>query len=487
MRPLRPVLVVALAAALACAGPAVAAPKVDGVFNLPGVQTNGHLTTGPDGNIWVVLAAAVARVTPDGTVTPFAAADLNNQLGTPQGAIASAGGFLWVSQTANAGQQAILRIDPAHPEQAAGVDVTNVAAGSSAMAVGPDGDIWVGQPNQVVKFAPGAGATITGTPFAIAGLAAKDIARSGDGTVWVADGTRMINITNLTTGTFKEYSIETGGMTQGVAGGLNGQIAYSNPGIPQSVDRLVPNGTPQPTVRPNGSDPFGVVFGNDRAFWFAEFAGNRLARLTSDGQLTTLTGFPAVAGQGPRQITLGPNDTLWTTLDNPGDPASAKIARITGVDPPPPPPVPPVLPIGPPPGFQFPPTPAGPDLIRPVIGAPKLTHSSIQAGTRSVRLTFTVSERSVGTVTVIRRATGRRQGERCVAPTRRLRTATCLRLVRVKSVGVQAAAGANMVTISTRTLPAGRYRLVLALHDAAGNAAVSVTRSLTVTHRARRH
>ena len=71
-RPL-PVLVVACALALAAHGTAAAAPKVDGVFPLAGVTTNGQLTVGPDGNVWVALEQAVGAFGHDPGMSGIAA------------------------------------------------------------------------------------------------------------------------------------------------------------------------------------------------------------------------------------------------------------------------------------------------------------------------------------------------------------------------------------------------------------------------------
>src|SRR5215208_5286384 len=129
------------------AAPAAAAPAVDGVFDIPGdagVQNNGQLTVGPDGNIWVALDSAVAKVTPDGTVTVFGSTELNNTLGNPTGGITSAGGFIWVSQGVSVGKQTIVKIPPAAPATATGVAVADIDAGATAMTTGPDGNVWVG-------------------------------------------------------------------------------------------------------------------------------------------------------------------------------------------------------------------------------------------------------------------------------------------------------------------------------------------------------
>jgi hypothetical protein len=47
------------------AAPAAADPVVNGVFNMPGVTTNGQLAVGPDGNVWAALESAVAKVQPE--------------------------------------------------------------------------------------------------------------------------------------------------------------------------------------------------------------------------------------------------------------------------------------------------------------------------------------------------------------------------------------------------------------------------------------
>ena len=71
-------------------------------------------------------------------------------------------------------------------------------------------------------------------------------------------------------------------------------------------------GTPQ-KIELENTDPFGVTFGQDGAYWISRFQGNDLLRLTTDGQITMLGGFSAAAG--PRKIATGPGNTLWTTLD----------------------------------------------------------------------------------------------------------------------------------------------------------------------------
>jgi hypothetical protein len=58
--------------------------------------------------------------------------------------------------------------------------------------------------------------------------------------------------------------------------------------------------------------------------------------------------------------------------------------------------------------------------------------------------------------------------------------------VRVRTISFAATAGANAVRIPVRSLAAGSYGATLTVVDAAGNTTAPVTRTFTVTRRARR-
>lgn len=478
MRTSRLLPVTILAALLLPAAAAPAAPTVSGVFDLPGVTTNGQLTPAADGNVWVALEQTVGRVRPDGTTTQFATGDLGNALGFPSGGITSAGGFVWVSQPP-ASKDPIVKIPTANPAAATGVPVTGLTAGATALTTGPDGNIWAAISDKIVKFPPANPAAAT--TYTVTGLLPKAIAPSTDGTLWVTDtgsGGRLLNVT--TAGAVTPYTV--GGQPQFLTGGPGGQIAFGNPvNTPQQIGRLAPGGPPRTIDRPNGSDPFGVAFGADGAYWIAEFAGNRLARLTTDGQLTTLGGIPLVAGRGPRQLTAAPGNTLWVTLDKPGDPAGSKIARVTGVDPPPAP-----VPAGGGPagggGSSSTPT----DATTPAVTGAGLSRSAFTAGTKGVVFRFTLSEPATAKLVLSRRTAGRRRGTACVTPTPRLRRAKrCTRLVTVRTTSRAVGAGTATIPLSTRGLRAGEYRAVLTVTDAAGNAAAPITRTFRIVRKTR--
>lgn len=301
---------------LAAATPAAQAdPVVAGEFDVSGVGTNNELTTGPDGNIWVTLDQTndVARITPDGTVTQFNPANVTN----PTGITSGPDGNLWVTQP-----NEVASFSPADPNAAVKFAV-GALADPRGIVTGPDGNLWTASGNNVIRIPPANPVGFTAFPVVVG---ARDIDAGGDGNLWVADfgGNQVVSVT--TAGVPTAYPTGGGSGAQAITAGPNNQIAYADPtSNPQLLGRITPGGATETTA--TAGDPFGVAFGADGAYWFPRFATGDLARLTTDGQVTTLAGLSA--GAGPRRITAGPGNTLWVTLET-----ANKIAKIASVDPP---------------------------------------------------------------------------------------------------------------------------------------------------------
>jgi virginiamycin B lyase len=314
------VLVIA-AAALLGAAPASAAPAVDGEFPVSSVDSNTKIAAGPDGNVWLTLAfngggKDVAKVTPSGQVTEYDLGATN-----PLGITSGPEGKVWITQ--NGG---VTRFSPSDPEGSKEFIEENLIIGNHAIVTGPDGNLWVATDGNLVRIEPGSKGT---KAFPVTGLAPKDIDVAGS-VLAIASQGDIVTATPADPPVTTEYAIA-GLASQGVAGSPSGQIAFSDPlASPEKIGLFTPPNQPQETEL--GGDPFGVTFGSDGAFWFARFATGSVTRLSTDNQMTDLGGLPK---EGPRQISAGPGNTLWVTVETKeggGEELPDKVVRISGVE-----------------------------------------------------------------------------------------------------------------------------------------------------------
>lgn len=307
------------------ASPAAAAPAVDGEFPLPAGQTvgsNNEIVEGPDGNMWVTTEQnSIVRVKPDGSAEKFEPGGMTQPA---FGITVGPDGNLWAAQAT-----AVIRIPPGNPLGADQTSITGLAGGQG-ITTGDDGNIWLAGTDKLVKIPPANPTGFVITP--ITGLSPRGMATGSDGLLWMTDISTGRLLSTTTSNPAATTPFVVGGGPQDVAAGPNGQVAYANPvSSPQSVGRITPGGSPQVTNLEN-TDPFGVVFGQDGAYWFARAQGKDLLRMTPEGATSTLGGFASDTVLGPRKIATGPDNTLWTTIDIPD-----RVARITGVEPPTPP------------------------------------------------------------------------------------------------------------------------------------------------------
>lgn len=455
---------------MALAGSAQAAPVADGVFDLP--EQAKRIAQGPDGNVWVTLASAspnLARVSPDGTVTPFTAPQLGANL---SGITAGPDGNMWVT-----GVNLIGKFSPADPTAGTKTDTAEIGS-ANGIVVGQDGNLWTGSDGKVIKIPPGNPAGLTPIPSGVTNFSAREIASASDGRLWVANGDGnnpgILPVTLAgAAGTFVPAS--TTGAVQGVAAGPNGQIAYSQPNADPQRIGLVNNGIlAPPFIFPAPADPNGVMFGQDGVYWFALSNPSAIGRYTTDGTYTKFVDMPA--NSFPRRISPGANNTIWVILERPGE-LFSRVARISGVETP------------------------NTDVTPPALTKAKLTNTKFKVGTKKTALvakkkkktptgttlSYTLSEIATTSIAVQKAAAGRKSGTACVKPTSKLKKAKakkCTRYVTVKTLTRLQLAGANKVAFSGRIdktkLKTGKYRFFITAQDAKGNISTPTKKSFTI-------
>jgi streptogramin lyase len=357
--PRKPLALAAALVAIALQAPSAHAdPALAGTFDVSG--NPGEMATGPDGNVWFTFSGgttkAFGKITPDGTVTEY---DSPGNV-TLKGITAGPDGNLWATAI-----NEVVKISPGDPTNPTAFIDANIG-GPSDITAGPDGNLWTGSGANVIEIPPGnpgaTGGDVTHTGI-LAGTDPQGITTGSDGNLWIVDNTNddnsaivRFNTSGTVVGTPKKPG---GALNQGrIAAGPAGQMLFTQSiTSPQRVGRIDFSGNIQFTNMPNGlGDPIGVVFGNDGAYWIANFGASKIRRLTPAGDLTEPITLPA----GARFLAKGANDTLWASLEQ-----GNKIAKITGVS------APPAPPAGPPP----PPSPialpsfVGPHVFRVSKGA----------------------------------------------------------------------------------------------------------------------
>jgi virginiamycin B lyase len=411
---------IAVLALLAVPCTAMAAPALNGEFDVS--EQPQRIATGPDGNVWFTIATGrdYGRIAPDGTVTEY---DFPAGVSGAKGIATGPDGNVWIAANGN-----VVRVDPASPATPQAFPIAGLVP--EEVAAGPDGNVWLTSGTDAIKV--GTNGALIDRYTVLVG--ARGITAGRDGNLWIADfaDTAVVRVTPGGTKTVFDVA---GMGPQQVAAGAAGQLAFTNPN--GTLGLMAYDGTFRDISMP-ATDPFGVVFGQDGAWWTAQFATNSLGRVTPEGDYTQL---PLTPNSGPRYLATGAGNTLWVALQT-----TNRIARVTGVDPPPG-----MDPIPPPPDFA------------PVLSELRVTPRRARSGRRRT-VGFKSSEAATGTVRIRRRVKG----------TRRFRTA--LTLTR------PVAAGTNAIRFKRR-LRRGRYRVVVTARDAGSNVSAPMRARFRVTRR----
>ena len=422
----------ALTALLACAAtalsaaPASADPVLDGTFTPTGKP--GQITRGPDGNVWFALSGSSAnkefgRIAPDGSIKEYDTPNNLAVIGIGSGPSAPGGPHdrIWMTQ-----EGGVVRWD--YAAEAGTAHAIATLTSPRDIAADGDGNMWAVAGDKVVKVAP------NGTKLGdfLPGTAGRGVTLGSDGRMYLADFGNQAIQAFTTANPNSPQKITLPDAPQEVESGPAGQLGVS---VPSNVMSRVTTAGAVENTTDAATDPFGIAYGNDGAYWIAQFAKDRLGRLTSGGEYSTPIALPA--GSGPRYIAAGANDTLWVTAET-----SSKIHRVSGVSAAPPPPP--------------------PDTTAPVLSSPKVS-------VRKNRLSVSLSEAAALSVRIQVKRNGRRSGGKCKPLAKGQRTSKpCRYWKQVRVVAASGVAGKNAVSLGKK-LSRGAYRVVVTATDAAAN------------------
>jgi streptogramin lyase len=337
---------VASAAALLASTPAAADTGAITEHAIPTPASQPvSVVAGPDGALWFTEFAGdkIGRITTEGSIGEYPIPTPGAQ---PDDMTLGPDANLWFAETAG---NKIGRITRA----GAISEFDGLAPGSqpTAVAAGPDGDIWfteraLARPTGKIGRMTAAGvlvaeyaAGITGHPLVIAA--------GPDGKLWFTESPgNKIGRIDPATGAVDEYAVPTPlSAPWEIAAGPDGNLWFTER-LGNKIGRIAPDGVitefpvPTPASQPNtirpGPDPnpaddcayqrdalgetgfaaryatFGGCvsrLATTKTLWFSEQAANRLARITTDGDIFEYP-LPTPSSQ-PVGLAEGPDGAVW--------------------------------------------------------------------------------------------------------------------------------------------------------------------------------
>lgn len=425
-----------------------------------------YITAGPEGNIWWADDGAVpgiGRMTTNGELFPL----IKDSHSPIDLVVAPSGWASWVGEggfgTRSPSGEVSLSKNP--PEFQ-----------FYSIALTPGNEVRYGEASSLKSQtyvcgaagdhlgAPLSGCTLVHTWSRITGLAA-----TSSGVVWASyyeeNAVRASGPSLSTIQKTVELPVSSG--PTGIAIGPEGN-AWVAMWIAGAIDRIALDGTRTRFLLPAGSKPEDIVLGPDGAFWITESGTGKIARMTTDGVVTNE--YPVPSGDtGQIGITVGPDGNIWFT-----NPEAGKIGKLV----PDPLPQPPAPQPGPSPDTvapRFQGSPAFSPRRFKVAGKARGRVKGAGAVKEGTTLRFGLSETATVTATIARKAAGRKQGKKCVAPGKAKPGAQrCWRYLTKGAPKFAGASGSNSVRFSGRVkgkaLAPGSYRATLVARDGAGNA-----------------
>lgn len=205
--------------------------------------------------------------------------------------------------------------------------------GPSAIAAGPDGNLWVSDDidqdfgeNVVVGIAP-SGEQLHAfyyQGYSSEGASFQDLTAGPDGALWITDEYNEQILRMTLAGKYTSYPL-TGskraapfGITVGPDRALWFAAAQGSRG---AIGRITTKG--RITMYPFSGQPQDIATGSDGALWFTDYGSSAIGRITTHGKITEYS-KGITPSSHPFSIAPGPDGALWFTEYTAG-----RIGRIT--------------------------------------------------------------------------------------------------------------------------------------------------------------
>jgi streptogramin lyase len=301
-------------------------------FKVPTANSQPRaITNGSDGNRWFTegteftsAPAKIARITPAGDTTEFAAGAADGCNVCIITDIAQGpGGILYITSN----DPTLMRFDVATQSFQPPVQMPSTIAVGGDLAVSAT-DVWITDfNNDVVWRYHLATGQFTSSPVADP----ADVAVDAAGNAWFtqpgdvnAPGTSNLGRIDAATGAVTTTPTTDGATTVApfsITVAADGQVWFTARFTPQAVGRLDPStGVVTIFLTPSNPGPFGIAAAPDGTVWFTQDTKGNAARITNAGVITE---GKAVKGSGPFGITVAPNGDPWYAMM-----AANKIATL---------------------------------------------------------------------------------------------------------------------------------------------------------------
>lgn len=286
----------------------------------------GTITAGADGNLWFTEERKIARVTPSGVLTEFSAE-------FPSGPIITGPDrSTWFTEMAPQGGYKLVRMSVRGERE---VFAENQLDTSSALLVGPDGNLWIGEARSITKVSPtGEISTFSlpspsqAVPGADHGFGIMALTSGADGNLWFVENITFADPPAIQgallgrialSGVISEFPVV---LDRGPAPSLGGGIGWrrsvltSGPdgnlwflGYDGQVSRITPKGVithvqvPEQTIQETPA----IIAGADGNLWFSTGVG-KIGRVTPSGVVTLFPLSPQARIGG---LASGPDGRIW--------------------------------------------------------------------------------------------------------------------------------------------------------------------------------